>query len=61
MRGIGTLVLVLGAVGVLMRFGGRSMKFYPGTYVGKSFWRWSGRLGVVLLGVGAALIVVSIL
>ena len=60
-RGIGTLVLVLGAVGVLMRFGGRSMKFYPGTYVGNSFWRWCGRVGVALLGVGVLLVGVSLL
>ena len=60
-RGIGMLALLLGAAGLLTRFGGRSMKGYPGPYAAKSFWRWSGRLGVVLVGTGVLLILVSVL
>jgi len=61
LRGVGILALLFGAVGVLTRFG-RSFKFYPGSYSKmQSFWRWSGRLGVALLGVGALLILISTL
>jgi hypothetical protein len=60
-RGIGMLALLLGAAGLLTRFGGKSMKGYPGPYASKSFWRGAGRLGVVLVAVGVLLILVSVL
>ena len=55
-RGIGWLALLMGVAGVLTRSNfGRSFKFYPSSYSEmQSFWRWSGRIGVVLLGVGSA-------
>ena len=59
-RGIGLLVLLLGATGVLARFG-RSFKFYPGSYSETgSFYRWSGRVGIVLLSLGVLLILISL-
>ena len=62
-RGIGVLALLMGATGVLTKTKfGRSFKFYPSSYPKmQSFWRWSGRVGVVLLAVGALLVLVSTL
>ena len=58
-RGVGLVVLLLGAAGVLTRFG-RSFKFYPGSYPRSgSFYRWSGRVGITLLSLGVLLIVIS--
>ncbi len=60
-RGIGVITVLLGAAGVLTRFG-RSFKLYPSSYPKmQSFWRWSGRIGVALLAVGAVLVLVSTL
>jgi hypothetical protein len=60
-RGIGLVVLLLGATGVLTRFG-RSFKFYPGANLQTgSFYRWSGRFGVALVGLGVLLILISTL
>jgi hypothetical protein len=60
-RATGTLTMVLGATGLLTRYG-RSFKGYPGDYAKmQSFWGWAGRIGVALLALGALLVVVSAL
>jgi len=61
MRGIGLIVVLLGVVGVVMRVGGKSMRFYPGTNVSEAYWQWCGRLGVALIGIGALLVLTSTL
>jgi hypothetical protein len=55
------LALLLGAAGLLTRFGGKSMKGYPGPFATQSFWRGAGRLGVALVGAGVVLILISVL
>jgi hypothetical protein len=58
-RGVGTLILLLGGAGVLTKFSAR-FRFRPSVYPELvPVWRWSGRIGAVMLGLGALLVLIS--